>query len=337
MLASDQGRAVTKKYLNVAKSMREYEQQLYVQWCQHVDANSLQYLKTHILLKEMQSLQLSTIASNPSSAESSFLNVPSSASEKVSVNFRFELKDIIKETKYLDKMGFNIPEAALNIALQEDKYFNYVENLNSMLKNYSAVLDLLDSAEKKLLQAHITELKRVMNPGFSRLNWNSLGIPEFIQRCNQEINKFSSLVNQIRKNSANVAHAVDQITRAMLVKEPPTDEIQDAFVNKRGGRVERELEKITFSPIFKEFFDFIGKHRLNVIEGIVQKYRSIGPLLIKMESLVCNTNTGKSPILKDYYAFWERRIFMALNYVSIFISQSSLYITHLIHLHQDGY
>ena len=28
MLASDQGRAVTRKYLNVAKSMREYEEQV---------------------------------------------------------------------------------------------------------------------------------------------------------------------------------------------------------------------------------------------------------------------------------------------------------------------
>lgn len=49
MLASEQGRAVTKKYLTVARSMREYEEQLYIQWCQNVEQNSLQYLKAHIL------------------------------------------------------------------------------------------------------------------------------------------------------------------------------------------------------------------------------------------------------------------------------------------------
>ena len=38
--------------------------------------------------------------------------------EKVHVNFRPELKEIIKETKYLDKLGFMVPEAALNVALQ---------------------------------------------------------------------------------------------------------------------------------------------------------------------------------------------------------------------------
>jgi dynein heavy chain len=100
-----------------------------------------------------------------------------------------------------------------------------------MLSAHNAVVDVLDNAERKLLQTHIAELKRVMKPGFTRLNWNSLGIPEFITRCNQEINKFSSMVNQIRKNSANIARTVDQISKAMLVKEPAADEILDAHVS----------------------------------------------------------------------------------------------------------
>ena len=37
------------------------------------------------------------------------------------------------ETKYLDRMGVDIPEAALNVALQEKTYYNLVERLNAML------------------------------------------------------------------------------------------------------------------------------------------------------------------------------------------------------------
>ncbi|KAJ3299892.1 Dynein heavy chain 10, axonemal [Borealophlyctis nickersoniae] len=285
MLASEQGRGVTKKYLTVAKTMRDYEEQLYVQWCQSVEANSLQYLKTHILARETYTPH-TPFGRAPGTADAL-------AQERVFVNFRPELKDIIKETKYLDRMGFLVPEAALNVALQEEKYYTFVENLNSMLDDYNSLLDMIDQAERKLLQAHIAELKRVMKPGFTRLNWNSLGIHEFIQRCNQEINKFSSTVNQIKKNSANIAFAVNQIARASLIKEPPVEEILDAH----------------------EFFDFVNKHRNSVLDVMVQKHRSIGPLLIKMESLVAGTNTGKSPTLKEYYAYWERRIFAALNYM----------------------
>jgi dynein heavy chain, axonemal len=151
-------------------------------------------------------------------------------SEKIQVNFRQELKDIIKETKYLDKMNFPVPEAALNVALQEEKYYYLIENLHTMLRTYAAVTEPLDAAEKKLLQNHLNELKRVMKPGFTRLNWNSLGIPEFIQRCTMEINKFSSIVNQTRKNSAIITRTIEQIAAAVLIKEPPKDECIDAHV-----------------------------------------------------------------------------------------------------------
>jgi dynein heavy chain len=105
--------------------------------------------------------------------------------DRVTVNFRPELSDMIRETKYLDRMGCMVPEAALNVALQEEKYINYIEAINDMLSHYHSQLYSLDPAEANLLQSHIVELKRVMKPGFTRLNWNSLGIPDFIARCNQ--------------------------------------------------------------------------------------------------------------------------------------------------------
>lgn len=285
MLQSEQGRAVTRKYLTVGKSMREYEEQLYIHWCQNVEQTSLQHLKSHIL----QGASSGFIAAGAAAP------AVSSIPDSVIVNFRSELRDIIKEAKYLDKLGFAIPESALNIALQEEKYFGFVENLESMLQSYHEVIQSLDAAEKKLLSEHISELHRVMKAGFTRLNWNSLGIPEFIQRCNQEINKFSSMVNQIKKNSANISNLVDQIAKTMLVSEPPSETIFEAH----------------------EFFDYINKRRISSLDAIVQKYKSIGPLLIKLESLVAGSNTGKSKMLKDYYSYWEKRIFTALSYLVI--------------------
>jgi dynein heavy chain len=171
MLASEQGRAVTRKYLSVAKNMRSYEEQLYHQWCLTVEANSLQYLKKNILMLTLENPKKNTAEATVSI-------------EKITINFRQELKDIIKETKYLDKMNLAVPEAAMNVALQEDKYHELIESLKIMLDSYNNLIDPLDSVERKLLDAHISELKRVMRPGFSRLNWNSLGVPEYLQRCN---------------------------------------------------------------------------------------------------------------------------------------------------------
>ena len=80
-------------------------------------------MKAHILLKETISVSVPLVASPPVAGG----GVPPTTTEKITVNFRPELKEIIKETKYLDKMGYSVPEAALNIALQ-------VKNLNNLIQ-----------------------------------------------------------------------------------------------------------------------------------------------------------------------------------------------------------
>ena len=66
----------------------------------------------------------------------------------------------------------------------------------------------------------------------------------------------------------------------------------------------------------QEYYDFQENYRTGVLNSLSRKYHAIGPLLIKMEGLVVYSNTGKSPRLKDYYSYWERRVFDSLVSVS---------------------
>lgn len=74
-----------------------------------------------------------------------------------------------------------------------------------MLSNYNAVLQKIAPSEWPLLTPILEELRSVLRPGFDSLNWNSLGIPDFIKKCDQEISKFQSIVNQIQKNASMVS------------------------------------------------------------------------------------------------------------------------------------
>jgi hypothetical protein len=58
---------------------------------------------------------------------------------RVEVNFHTDLTRLIRETRYLDRMGFTLPEIALNVALQEDKFLHWLEGLNAMLAKYYQV------------------------------------------------------------------------------------------------------------------------------------------------------------------------------------------------------
>ncbi len=62
----------------------------------------------------------------------------------------------------------------------------------------SQVLGMLTPIERQLMSVKLRDLERCLDPGFSPLNWNSLGIPDFIAACSKATNEFHSLVNQVR-------------------------------------------------------------------------------------------------------------------------------------------
>lgn len=71
-----------------------------------------------------------------------------------------------------------------------------VDGINLMLAVYYQVVDSLNPVERELLSERTKALRAALNPGFTPLNWNSLGIPDFITTCNTAIKDFQSLLKQ---------------------------------------------------------------------------------------------------------------------------------------------
>jgi len=72
-----------------------------------------------------------------------------------------------------------------------------VDGINLMLTSYYQVMDSLNPVERELLSERTKTLCGALNPGFNPLNWNSLGIPDFIGTCNTAIKDFQSLLKQV--------------------------------------------------------------------------------------------------------------------------------------------
>ncbi|NXI97836.1 DYH10 protein, partial [Psophia crepitans] len=275
LLTSERGKEVKQIYLQVAKRMKEYEDQKYNQWRDGTG---------QILPLLLKNTLLTVITEEP---------VTTKKSVHFMVNFSPILQEIIIETKYMEQLGFSVPETAKYVALQEDKYLRYKNRLQTMLDRYHKVMGTLNEAETKLLDDHIQELWRVFKSGHRRLNWNSLGIDDFIVRCTQAIRKFESLVHQIHNNSEDISNKLLLIESTNLFKFP---------VSKNGD----ELPKV------KEFFEYVKCERAKDVAHMVRKYTAIPQLLMKVERCVANTNSGKSPKLTSYYAYWENRIYQVL-------------------------
>jgi dynein heavy chain len=175
LLTSEYGEIVKHKYLTFARSVDSYKNSLYKEWESRVSFVATEKLKEPILESPFMTAQKEremALADEAKEGEKkssndgkSFdainkagkdLNATSATTSKLESkpklgatttvafkmppppyvsNFSPELLMIIRESKYLDRMGFPVPEAALNVTIQEDKYHHYIMDLNTMLSN----------------------------------------------------------------------------------------------------------------------------------------------------------------------------------------------------------
>ena len=56
-----------------------------------------------------------------------------------------------------------------------------MEQLDLLIDAYNAAVGDLSPVQQKLLRKQILELDKCLSPGLSPLNWNSLGITDFIE------------------------------------------------------------------------------------------------------------------------------------------------------------
>jgi len=168
LLKSDKGKDVTNKYIELCKKLeREYENKLFDQWKQQNTEKAIRLLKNMILIdkyekkltkKQRKNLQVDD--------EQQIKNMrKEDVDRNYLINFSPELKVIIREAQYLDKIGKDVPQTIINIALQESNYIHHVDKLEQLLREYRVAISDLKDVEKDLLQQQIKEMNIFMDKG----------------------------------------------------------------------------------------------------------------------------------------------------------------------------
>lgn len=279
LINTNQGRIVTRKYLAVAKVMREYELDLFAKWTNHLESTAPSYLKSFLLVCKSNGALGTSVS-------------PNLFFENLEVNFKQDLHEIIREAKYLDRMGFQIPEFGMNLTLQESKYQQYLDALEALQCSCKTLVTSLSPMETKLLAKTLEELVKVFKPGVSRLTWNSLGIKDFIGKAQVELSKVQTLALQIKKAVSTIQKTFESIASTRLIMPLPED----------------------VSPVDAHvFFQERQQQCDKAIESLVQKHAGLTPLIIKLESLVVGTSSGRAAAFKECYLLWERKLFAAVN------------------------
>lgn len=81
------------------------------------------------------------------------------------------------------------------------------------------MVDSLTPVEASLLNAKLSALEACLEPGLTRLNWNSRGIDSFVATTTKSIQEFQALHHSVKKNSAIVEKLVNGLAAAQLVAD----------------------------------------------------------------------------------------------------------------------
>jgi dynein heavy chain len=300
------GEKVKSTYLEFARSVDNYITDLFNDWEAIVPPIVMEKLKLPVL----RSIAAYTVPPKDLGKTGDKYTSPAAAADgqfvlpppPYRVHFSHELKMIVMESRYLDKLGFRIPENALNVTLQDNEYRKVIRSLNFKLREYDTVLGSLKPIEKQLLKQHIDQLNATIKTGFYPLNWTSQRIPDYIRDLDTALVRFSVVCGQVQKNAAMIEDIVNKISATQLLK------LED-FLQKDGSWQALDLS---------EFYEIMESHRVSRLESLVHEYISIGDsFLMKIEEIVTHSATGAAPIMAGYYHYWEVCLYNAITQMII--------------------
>ena len=136
------------------------------------------------------------------------------------MNFDKDLLKLFQEVRYWEKLMFPIPYGAMEMASQSEKFRQIRDNVMLVVRDYNQILDALaDKGERRLFQEKMSNLKRVINPGVSKLQWASRGIVDYYCRQSRtHSEEMHKLVMAFKSNHQKITSLSSVIGETLLVK-----------------------------------------------------------------------------------------------------------------------
>lgn len=255
---------------------------------------------------------------------------------KFAINFSYEIFDIISEGQEFEYLGFTLDPIIRMAIMRKYILFRDVEAVNNMVLEYNRIVSNLSLGEIYFLKDTIYKIETVMQAGLGRYTWQSFNITGYCEKCSDLLKMLSSMVSQIGHIENDIRNRIKKIESYNLftIEYKQTTMDTDSRVGpsfdiktaRRPSEIHQteSIEEQSFVQSTKpskkvrinesliecrEFFKQLHVVRDEKFRRIKKMYDSIGPILIKLESLILGTHTGESEKMELYYNFWEKETF----------------------------
>ncbi|KAH8382819.1 hypothetical protein KR009_005420 [Drosophila setifemur] len=252
------------------------------------------------------------------------------------VNLNRDVFDLLFEAQQFEHLGFNLPAVLRTAIMKKDLLFKDYERMTEVIDRYRTIISNLSMSEVIFLRGHIYDTELFIQMGVGRYTWTSFNIGKFCDQINSQLRKLTSIVSQINFIRLDLRSRIDQIKNFNLfnlddelqttLSHPPRDTLgAQRFTTSTGENLtiitmEQELasqqtsDKNCGSMVYpcQGYFELLEASRNRKTAQMKRLYDSLGPVLIKLESLVLGTFSGRSDRMKTYYEYWEEETFKCI-------------------------
>jgi dynein heavy chain len=183
-------------------------------------------------------------------------------------------------------------------------------------------------------------VESTIQAGLGRYTWQTLNIKTFCKTCQSLLKNLSAIVMQIGMMARDIHAKVSQLETfwlfrsdvhdnkkvldgsktPMILKSSKFDgkmsETPDGLDNNLENIGRRKSVRITERDLMVrpclEYFRNLEFERNEKMSRLQKLYDSIGPTMIKLESLILDSFTGESDKMNYYYTYWEKEMFSTL-------------------------
>ncbi|NXT04789.1 DYH8 protein, partial [Prunella fulvescens] len=171
ILASPEGKAVVQSYNKLAYVLVEFEVVYHNAWMKEM--SQLQYL-----------LQSTILVRHPTT-------------EKFLVNFDHQILEIVRETKCMLKLGLEVPEQAVKLAMIEDKLKSNKSQLEGVIQSYEDLRKGTRNMFVNLMTPKMEKMEGVLRQGLTMLTWSSVTLETFFQEADQVLHVYRQLLRRV--------------------------------------------------------------------------------------------------------------------------------------------
>ena len=106
---------------------------------------------------------------------------------------------MFSEMHYWERMRFELPHYSREIYMKKEQLRVLRENVLLVMRDYNHIISNLQPKERALFKERIRSLDKKLQPGYTKLTWESEGVLEyFVVECRTHAYKVLTLINNYK-------------------------------------------------------------------------------------------------------------------------------------------